>query len=309
MFDSFKLVNATRLLLSIAYGAFCCGALFFISKYVPINEQYAVPVIEECLKGILLLILVKNNKIGFQIDAFIYGAAIGGGFALVEDIIYLAFNPEMTLVTALFRGFGTSIMHMGLTAIVGILLVSIKKRNSWTIFLCYPLILIPSAGYHIVYNLFIFHPLYSLLFAVISLSLIIALLFRYNEKKISSWLDESLYSDVNLYSAIKKGDFSSTNAGKYMMTIKEHFAPEVFFDMCCYVNLFLEMSILSKRNLMLQEAGVTMPDDKAEKQAADAMVQEFYALKKRIGKTGEMSLTPIVKVKEVDKWMIESLIK
>ena len=51
------------------------------------------------------------NRIGYKLDAVISGFAIGAGFSVVENIIYLSIFPDYGAGTWLVRGLGTAVMH------------------------------------------------------------------------------------------------------------------------------------------------------------------------------------------------------
>ena len=111
-------------------------------------------------------------------------------------------------------------------------------------------------------------------------------------------------NEVSLLSAIKRGEMSNTHAGQYLREIQKDFAPETFFDICCYISEYLHLSIRVKSNLILKEAGldpVRTPEDRSR-------LLEFYALKKRIGRTAESVLRPLVQSENVARWATDALI-
>lgn len=300
--DSFSLVRWGRLTLAIGSGIASCIVAFLLFSYTNYSECAPAPILEELLKGIVICILIRRKKIAFAIDATIYGAAVGGGFALLENLLYAYYTPDMLIGTAVFRGLGTAIMHMGLTATFSLLLLMFSHRKVDTFIGFIPAI-IPSMILHFLFNRFIIEPFIMLAFDLVVFTAIFYFLFLQNQKSIYRWLDNTMESDSRLLAAMKRGEFSGTNAGQYLLTVKEQFKPEVFFDMYCYVKIFLELSLCAKRNLMLSEAGIEVPKD-------DLIVdniKEFKNLEKNIGKTGKIALAPIIKVKDVDNWMINSL--
>ena len=121
-------------------------------------------------------------------------------------------------------------------------------------------------------------------------------------------MDVCLAGDVALLGAIKTGNFKDTPAGQYMLTLKDKFDPEIFFDMCCYTYEYLELSIAAKSRLIMLDAGLDMPLDKKTKADNKARINELSALKKNIGFTAGSALRPIVNLKEIDDWMLNSLI-
>ncbi|HJQ27823.1 MAG TPA: PrsW family intramembrane metalloprotease [Rubrobacter sp.] len=85
------------------------------------------PVVEECSKGLALLLIFflaylvrrRSGLIEFAgvMDGIVYGSAVGFGFAIAEDILYgLQYGPETFLVRRIFGGFA----HAAFTSLTGI---------------------------------------------------------------------------------------------------------------------------------------------------------------------------------------------
>src|ERR687893_200484 len=74
-------------------------------------SRYWAPWIEEAIKGAVVVALFRFNRIGFKLDAVLSGFAIGAGFSVVENIIYLVRLPDYGAGTWLVRGLGTAVMH------------------------------------------------------------------------------------------------------------------------------------------------------------------------------------------------------
>jgi protease PrsW len=93
-YDSYKLVKVKTVIFLILTGCLAAALSYFINSYfldhLTIDSssysRYIAPVIEETIKASLLIYLISKNKIGFMVDALIYGFAIGAGFALIENI-------------------------------------------------------------------------------------------------------------------------------------------------------------------------------------------------------------------------------
>ena len=87
--DSYKLVPMRWIL-----GAIGLGCVAAVVSY-PLNTgigglldidfvsltRYVAPVVEEALKALIIVVLIHNNRIGFLVDAAIFGFAVGTGFA------------------------------------------------------------------------------------------------------------------------------------------------------------------------------------------------------------------------------------
>ena len=63
---------------------------------------------EELLKALVVWWLLRTGRIGFMVEGAIYGFAVGAGFAVAENIVYLHYLGPATIVIWLIRGFGTS---------------------------------------------------------------------------------------------------------------------------------------------------------------------------------------------------------
>lgn len=303
--DSFSLVRKNILMWSFLMGMIAVPLCYIIIKMFTDDstEEMAAPVIEEMLKGLGILLLVKMRRCAFFIDAALYGAAIGAGFSFIENIVYIFYNSDMMIGTAIVRGIGTAIMHCGCVISTAVIISWLANRKKETILYFIPA-MIPAALLHTIYNSLTLPPMLLLLATIFAVSIWTVILFVYNEKSIGKWMEKELFAEVSMLAALKQGKFSDSKAGQYMISVKEQFAPECFFDMLCYVRLYYELSLICKANMIKAEAGFPIIKDK---DTSDKVI-EFNTLKKRIGKTAQFTLSPIVKPNRLTDWKIESLI-
>jgi protease PrsW len=311
LLDSFKLVSPGWLIICILWGIAAAGLSYFgnnaaadwgkmgfeeVSKYV-------APVIEELIKGILIVFLVARKRVGFMIDAAIYGFAVGAGFALAENTwYYLHLGQDFHLVLAIVRGFGTAIMHGGTVAIFAIVLIEGVHRSNRFV-LGGALGMLFAIMLHSAFNHFIFDPFIQTLLIIILLPLVFYLVFMYTTKHLQNWLEVEFSNEVDMLRMIRKGQFRHSKAGGYLATLKEHFPGETLVDMYCFFSLYLELSIKAKRNLLLKESGIpviTEPDIKEK-------LLELRLLRKQIGKAGEMALLPLVRMSHRELWELNQL--
>lgn len=111
-----------------------------------------------------------------------------------------------------------------------------------------------------------------------------------------------------MLSSIRKGAFSDTPPGQYLLSIKEQFQPDTVLDMYCYISLFLELSLTAKGRLMMNEAGIPpKPLTEEQKQDIRSKVQELKQLKRNIGPTGVIALKPIIGQTNVDEWLVNEV--
>ena len=302
--DSFRIVHWRWLVVCMAVGCgSCLVAWAFSEMSAALAVPFYAPLIEEILKALVALCAMRLFRIVFFAEALCYGAAIGAGFSLVENIIYIYFSPDMLFATALFRGLGTSMLHIGCSSLFLVLWL-LAKNNSWkNVFRLWGIL--PCILIHALYNLHHFQPLVQMVAVVVIFFVIFLCVSNYNEKCIGKWLDLSMMCDIDLLSAIKDGTLPDTKAGQYLMSVKEQFDPYVFLDIICYVQLYLELTITAKSRMMLRESGLLDAESEDDKSQRTAMLTEFNTLRGNIGKMGEIILHPIVKMTAEDKRLIE----
>ena len=104
--DSFSLVKKKILLLAFGWGIVAALASVpgnrLFGEICPIPLIVA-PIVEEFMKGLGILFIIKMRRSAFFIDAAIYGAAIGAGFSFLENIFYVRAIPDMLVGTAILR--------------------------------------------------------------------------------------------------------------------------------------------------------------------------------------------------------------
>lgn len=307
--DSFSLTRWSTLLLSIGAGIAMYGLSWLFCRIPAVGEnRLLVSVVEELSKGAVLYLLIIRHKVGLLGDATIYGSAIGAGFGLVENIVHLTLHGSTSLWHSIFLGFEAAVMHIGCTSTLAMALIMVhqgkfgatKARKAvGTIAAFAAAILI-----HYVHLLWPFNPL--VLTAILIAYFIYSKysLFQKNSRFVHEWLDAGINNEISLLGAVKRGEFSGTAAGQYMLTLKQSFDPEVFFDMYCYIQNYLELSIAAKSNLILKEAGMEPIHDTVNQDR----LKEMRELRKRIGPTGELALGPIVNRSDVNRWALQNLI-
>ena len=84
--------------------------------------RYAAPVLEEILKGLLLLYLVRRPNFTYFVEGAIYGFAAGMGFAIAENWQYVLAAKDAGLAIAIGRVLSTNLIHAATTAVLGMAL-------------------------------------------------------------------------------------------------------------------------------------------------------------------------------------------
>ena len=321
--DNFSLISVKRLVLLILCGmltALLCFGIFQLTGEMLADEHsdYVNPVMEEVVKGLPLLYLASRKKIVFFIDSVICGAAVGGGFSILENIFYLLLGDEMGMGTVLFRGLEVALIHMGCSAIVaaGLMLVirliersrsklDLKKSDiAMSVFL-----LLEAPLLHVCHNAFHFNPLMQFIFVFGTMGGLLMWTYYYDVDMIHRWIDKGLDKQFALLDSIKSGQLDNTQTGKFLVSIKEKFPPEDFFDIICYVQLHVELSVAAKSRVMVRESGLVkdLPLSDENKTLILSQCEEYKLLEKRLGKAARMTIAPVVKYYPADYKALEDL--
>ena len=319
--DNFSLVGIRDLVLLVGAGLLAAAACFglfrltdpFVSERV---SDYLYPILEEAVKALPLWWLARRKKIAFFIDSVICGAAVGGGFSILENVLYLLMG-NLNLGTALFRGLEVALIHMGCSAIIAVALMftvrllerrharlPVKKSDiTMSLFLFFV-----AAILHILHNYL--HPDPLLQFVVVfgSLGGLLVWVYQYDGDMIHRWLDRGLDKQVALMMDIQQGHLGETKTGQFLLSIKENFPAEVYFDIICYVQLYIELAVAAKSRFMTREAGLDEPLDEAARSRYREQYAEFKDLEKALGKSARMTVAPVVKFYPADRKALEELL-
>ena len=321
--DNFSLINIRHLLLQVLCGMVAAGGcfgLFQLTGMILSENQSDIfnPVLEEIVKGIPLLWLATRKKIVFFIDSVISGAAVGGGFSILENLLYLLLGDEMGAGTVLFRSLEVALIHIGCSAIVAASLMLgtrliLRTRSGlrigkddilMTIFL----VLAPPI-LHVCHNMFHFNPLMQFVVVFGTLGGLLVWTYFYDVEMIHSWLDTGLDKQLSLLDSIKNGHLDDTPTGHFLESVKAAFPPEDFFDVICYVQLHVELSVESRSRVMLRESGLEhdLPLTAEIKQLILSKYTEYKLLEKRLGNAARMTIAPIVKYDPAEYKALEDL--
>lgn len=308
--DSFKLVKLHQVLFAILYGCLVAVSCLFINlillEVLPLDgrqfARYVAPVVEEVLKAVYIVLLIRGKRVGFMVDAAIFGFAVGAGFAIVENVYYFKQLDNPSVLLWIIRGFGTAIMHGGMTAIVGIMTKYFADRHDYKLGIALPGLGVAIVA-HSFFNHFILSPVVSTLLLVVGLPLLIASVFRTSERRTRQWLGVRFDTDQELLEMINTGKTSESRVGAYFEELRERFPGELVVDMVCMLRLHLELSIRAKGILMMREAGFKeQPEPEIE-----ARLHELKHLEKTIGKTGLRAVAPIFNMSDHDIWQLYML--
>jgi len=309
--DSYKLVALRSVLFAVAAGAAAGFASYGVNVWLrpaldmelSTYSRYVAPFAEETLKAAYIVYLMSRSKVGFVVDAAIFGFGIGTGFALLENLYYLTVNPDASIWTWFVRGFGTAVMHGGATAILAMVARSLHNRSDrfrWSLML--PGLLV-AVVLHSFYNHFLLQPLIATGLIVLVFPYLSMAIFQQSERDTRSWLGDGFDTDQELLKAVRSGQVAATPVGKYLSTLRRSFPPEAIVDMMCLLRMRAELGIRAKGVLMAREAGFEAEPDPT----LPSKFEELRYLEGSIGKTGMRALQPFVYSTTQDLWQLNML--
>ena len=309
--DSYKLVGLKAVLWMIVAGALTLIPAYFANGFLQELLQidfrslsrYVAPLSEETLKALVIVALFRMNRIGFLVDSAIVGFAVGTGFAFVENLDYLRSAGDAHVAIWVVRGFGTAIMHGGVTAIFAITSQALTERHMKI----NPLLYIPglfiAASLHSMFNHFVLPPLQMTLCVLIILPPVLYFVFRKSASHLHEWLELDFDADARLLSQINSGEFAESKIGRFLHDLRNKFDGPVVADMLCYLRLYTELALRAKGVLMMRENGLDAP--------VGARTREKFAemeyLEGSIGKTGVLAMRPFLLMTRKDLWQLYML--
>ncbi|HEV8501118.1 MAG TPA: PrsW family glutamic-type intramembrane protease [Casimicrobiaceae bacterium] len=307
--DGYKLVTLRVVVAVVFAGVAVAVAAYFVNGGLlaltgldfTTYARYIGPVVEEAGKALVVVMLIRAHRIGFLVDAAIFGFAVGTGFALVENVYYQYLVPDAGIATWIVRGLGTALMHGGATAIFAMMGIAMQERAQGAAVLLpgFALAVLLHAGF----NHLLQWPRVSTLAVLCALPPTLYLVFQRSERAVGEWLGHGFDADAGLIEAISSGSFPQSHAGEYLATLRRRFKGEVVADLLCYLRLHTELALRAKGILMMRESGfdATVDDDMRAKFA------EIRYLAGSIGRTGMLALHPILRRTHRDLWQLNML--
>ena len=287
------------------------GVCYFVNAYligiVGIDEtsysRYVSPFVEEFGKALVIVVLIRAHRIGFLVDAAIFGFAVGTGFAIVENIYYQHLIPDAGLGIWIVRGFGTAIMHGGTTAIFAMMGLAMRSRSSGR----------PSSRSCRAspspwpcirrFNHMFLSPRLSTLTVIVVLPPMLFWVFQRSERAVADWLGQGFDADSQMLESISSGGFSDSPAGKYLESLKHRFRGPIVADLLCYLRLYTELALRAKGIMMMRENGFDIPVDEETR----AKFTELRYLERSMGKTGMLAIHPMLHMSHKDLWQLYML--
>lgn len=316
--DVFKLVTWREALGLLAAGGLAALIAYPVSGRVldtlPMGfstySRFAAPWIEEALKGLTIVGLIRFNKIGYKLDAVIAGFAIGAGFSVVENIVYLARFPELGTGIWLVRGLGTAVMHGTTLAILAAIAHEFAERETRESASGFDFNLMWFApGYlaavaiHTVFNQFPGQPLLSMIGTLAIAPLLIMAIFHLGAGEAQAWLREDRESHEAMLHALQAGSFPDNAEGAKIAALANRAGPRTATAIREYWEVQTWLVLKAEQVLLEQSAAnerVTLAD------ARDAF-DRLETLRRALGPSLHSALKRLLPFSRNDYWEVAEL--
>lgn len=305
LMDSFKLIPVRTVIAALMGGGLAAvGVLWLHAHFMPPDltpafvSRYVAPVTEEAAKGALVAILILGGRAGFLVDAGVLGFAIGAGFALVENLLYLRALPDGSLAVWLVRGLGTAMLHGATSAMFAMIArTALQRRRRWPGAVFVPGLLL-AVAIHSAANHLLLHPVAQALVVLMILPATVLRVFDRSERATREWVSAGLDLDLEVLQLVVSEQFTVTRYGQYLQELRARFSELVVVDMYCLLRLELELAVQAKAFVMARGAGLDLAAD----EDLEAALAERAYLKRSIGRTGLLALRPLQVTGHRDQW-------
>lgn len=304
--DSFKLVPARSIGAALAAGVATALVAWWLQQVaLPLDSlgsavvvRYVAPVLEEILKACPIVLLIVRRRVGFLADAVVLGFAVGAGFALAENVVYLRHVADPSAGLWIARGLGTGILHGAASAIFTMVSKTLVDRNPERLAVMFLPGLALAIVIHSAFNHLLLPAVAQTAVMLIVLPLLVVWVFDRSERATREWVGPGLDLDLELLQLVTSEDFHATRFGQFLRALRSRFPGVVVADMYCLLRLELELSIQAKALVMARGAGLSLlRDDDLE-----ATFAERDDLQRSIGTPGMLALEPLQVTTPRDLW-------
>jgi len=308
LMDSYKLVHRHALLAALAAGVGVALLAFVANRtstqigHVPgdMLRAWIAPVVEESLKALVVAWLIHTDRVGFVVDAAVFGFAVGAGFALAENIFYVGELQDPTLALWLVRGLGTAIMHGSATALFAIVGKALSDRSPRSGVLAFAPGLLLAIVVHATFNQLTTSAFVTTAILLGTMPLLLSGAFEYSERATRDWLASGFDGEMIMLEKILDGEVAGTPVGDYLDALRHRFEPMVVADLLCLLTIHLELSLRAKGMLIARSVGVEVPVDDTVR----ANLEEMKFLERSVGPTGCLAILPLRRTSRRDLWQI-----
>jgi RsiW-degrading membrane proteinase PrsW (M82 family) len=312
--DVFKLMSLGELIVLLFTGGVVAIAAYPISgqliDVLPLGFSYysrfIAPWIEESLKALAVVTLFYLNRIGYKLDAVISGFAIGAGFSVVENILYLLRFPDLAPTVWMVRGLGTALMHGATCATMAAIaheLAERETREAASDFNFNPLWILPglvvAAGIHTLFNQFPDQPTVAMLGALVGTPLVLMGIFAFGSSEARDWLVAESANHRAALEALQAGRFPDDASGTRIAALAARSGGAEADLIRAYLATAMKLTVVAEEKLL----GKPVPP--ASELSAD--FERLDSTRKAIGRTGFAALEPLLPFSRNDQWELKEL--
>jgi RsiW-degrading membrane proteinase PrsW (M82 family) len=316
--DAFKLMSLGEVLLLLLLGGIAAGVAYPISgrflDTLPIGfsvySRFIAPWIEEALKAFLMIALFRFNRIGYKLDAVISGFAIGAGFSVVENIIYLTMFPFYGTGTWLVRGLGTAVMHGTTLALLAAIAHEFAERENreaagdfdfrfWWFLPGY----LVAVAIHTAFNQFPERPLLAMMGALIFTPIALMAIFSFGTSEAEQWLTAERAEHRKQVETLRSGKWPDNPAGRKIAALAERVGPESAKRIRRYWELQAWLVAEAEETLIEEAAG----DASFDATEISATIAELDGLRRALGRSTYTALSALLPFSRNDHWEVSEL--
>ena len=316
--DAFKLMSLHEILFLLFLGG--CGALaswpvagrFLDTLPIGFNSysRFVAPWIEEAIKAAIMILLFRFNRIGYKLDAVISGFAIGAGFSVIENIIYLIRFPDYGAGTWLVRGLGTAVMHGTTLAILAATAHEFAERETresagdfdfhlWWFLPGY----LAAVAIHMTFNQFPDRPMISMMGAAVFAPIALIVIFNFGTAEAQRWLVAERAEHQAQLETLRSGQWPASPSGRKIAALAARLGPENEKRIRRYWELQAWLVAEAEETLMEEAAG----DVSIEEDHVRAAFAELQGLRTALGRSTYTALSALLPFSRNDYWEVSEM--
>ena len=315
--DVFKLMTIWETIGLLLLGAVTAGAAYPVSgafiDALPLGfsnySRFVAPWIEEFIKGLAVVGLFWFNRIGYKLDAVISGFAIGAGFSVIENILYLTRYPELAANVWMVRGLGTAVMHGTTCAVLAATAHEFAERETrgavsefdFNLLWFIPGFLI-AVAIHTAFNQFPEQPLLAMIGTLAVAPFVIMAIFRFGAVEAQHWLSEERIGTRAALEAWEAGKFPDDESGRKIAALVARSDDKTAASIREYCQL-LTWLLLQAEDTLHDQVG----DSEKLHGEGKKTFERIEQLKRELGKTHVATLRAVLPFSRNDYWEISEL--
>src|SRR5579884_1630864 len=316
--DAFKLMSLKEVLVLLLLGGLGAIAAYPVSgrllDTLPIGfsrySRFVAPWIEEAIKAIIMIILFRLNRIGYKLDAVISGFAIGAGFSVIENIVYLIRYPDYGTGTWLVRGLGTAVMHGTTLAILAAIAHEFAERENreaagdfdfhlWWFVPGY----VVAVALHTAFNQFPDRPLVAMLGAWVFSPIALLAIFHFGAAEAERWLTAECRAHEQQLEILRAGKWPDSPRGRKIAAFATRLDGETAKRIRRYWEVQAWLVVQAEQTMLDEETGKLSID----KDQVRAAVDELAGLRRALGRSTFTAVNALLPFSRNDYWEVSEL--